>query len=1080
MIPWRVSVATMLLIGWLCPSAVAQNESDDQPQISSSDLAALKMRSIGPALMSGRIADVVVDPVKSNTWYVAAGSGNVWKTENAGTTWKPIFDNYASYSIGCLAIDPNNRHTIWVGTGENVSGRHVGFGDGVYVSHDGGGSFKNVGLKASEHISKIIVDPRDSKIIYVAAQGPLWSSGGERGLFKSTDAGQTWNNTLHKGKWTGVTDISMDPENPDVLYAVTHQRHRTVWGLIDGGPESGIYKSADAGESWTELTNGLPSADKGKMSIAVSPQRSNVVYVTIELAGGEGGVWRSSNFGASWKKMSSYVAGGTGPHYYQEIYCDPHRFDVLYHANVRLGRSEDGGATWDTVANDHKHVDNHAVAFHPDDPDFLLVGCDGGLYRSYDYGQTYQFTANLPLTQFYKVAVSYEKPFYHVAGGTQDNNSQYGPVRTRTVSGIRNADWRITIGGDGHDCAIDPEDPNIIYGESQQGYIRRFDRRTGETVDIRPQPELGEEDLRHNWDSPIEISPHSHTRIYFGSKKLHRSDDRGDSWTTLSPDLSRNVNRFTLPHMDRVWSLDALYDLYAMSQYGNITSIDESPLVEGLIYVGTDDGLIQVTEDGGKTWRKIDKIFGVPEYFFVNDIKADRHDPDTVYVAVDNHKTGDYSPYILRSRDRGKSWTSMVGNLPERHLCWRIIQDHVRPELMFLGTEFGPFVTVDAGEHWTKLPGTPTIPFRDLEIQREENDLVGATFGRGFYVLDDYSALRSIDADMLSGDEFKLFETRPAKLYIPDRVLGGPRGSQGDSYFIAENPEYGAVFTYFLPKELKTAKAERQSVEKELQKAGKDNAPPDWDSLRAESLEEPPATIFTVRDATGEVVSRTNGATSKGLHRVAWNLRYSGFGSGPLVTPGTYTVEVSQRVGDEITELAPAQAFEVEAISDPSPEPNDASDTLAFQLAVAELQSKIMGTSRKLTESLEQLAEMKTAIKASRKLDSTVYAQARSVEKSLKAMEITLTGDRLKSSHSQTTQRSIVDRIQSALYGTLGQTYGPTQTHRKQYEIAQSQYAEFRDSFMALLDGDFALLVQELDASGVPWTRGRDLPAQHN
>lgn len=1078
----RIRLAAVLLVGCSTCFTPLFAEETSKPEsepskIETSDVSALQLRSIGPALTSGRIADVVVDHEQPNTWYVAAGSGNVWKTTNAGTTWTPIFDNYSSYSMGCLAIDPSNHHTVWVGTGENVSGRHIGFGDGIYVSHDGGKSFKNVGLKESEHISKIIVDPNDSDIVFVASQGPMWSAGGQRGLYKSTDGGDNWTLVLSKGEWTGVTDVAMDPNDSQVLYAVTYQHHRTVWGLIDGGPESGVFKSTDGGQTWDELKSGLPGEDKGKMSIVVSPQKSNVVYVTIELADRKGGVFRSDNYGASWTKMSDYVGGGTGPHYYQELYCDPHRFDVLYHANVQLGRSRDGGATWESVGNNNKHVDNHAVTFHPTDPDFLLVGCDGGLYRSYDFAKTYQFTANLPLTQFYKVAVSYEEPFYHVAGGTQDNFSQYGPVRTRDDAGIRNADWRITIGGDGHDAAIDPEDPNIIYGESQQGFIRRFDRRTGETVDIRPQPEADEEDLRHNWDSPIEISPHSHTRIYFGSKKLHRSDDRGDSWVALSPDLSRNIDRFTLPHMDRVWSIDAMYDLYAMSQYGNITSIDESPLVEGLIYVGTDDGLIQVTEDGGENWRKIDKIFGVPEFFFVNDIKADRHDPDTVYVCVDHHKTGDYKPYVLRSTDRGATWESIVGDLPDRHLCWRVIQDHERKELLFLGTEYGAFFTIDSGKHWAKLPGAPTIPFRDLEIQRVENDLVGATFGRGFFVLDDYSPLREISADTFSKGEFKIFPTRTAKLYIEDGVLGGGRGSQGDSYFVAENPPFGAVFTYYVPEDLKTAKQKRQEAEKKIKGQGGDNLPPTWDALRDEELEEAPEVTLTIRDAQGELVARVQASTSKGMHRTSWNLRYDGFSRmGPLVTPGTYTVEASQRVAGKTTQLTEPMEFNVAAAIEPTLERQDRDETLEFQMAVGELQRRIVGTSRKLDESLEQLSEMKSAIKDSRTVDTAVYDQARSVELELQALAVVLQGDQLRDSRSQVTKRSILERIQGALFGTLGQTYGPTQTHRQQFEIAETQFTEFEQDLRNVLEGGFADLSDLLDEAGVAWTSGRPLP----
>ncbi len=1071
-------IVSLLVFTMLNQPVLAEEagESASNQTVTTKTLAALKLRSIGPALMSGRIADLAIDPVKSNTWYVAVGSGNLWKTENAGTTWTPIFENYSSYSIGCVTIDPNDRHTIWVGTGENVSGRHVGYGDGVYVSHDGGKTFKNMGLKATEHISRVVIDPRDSKTVYVAAQGPLWSSGGARGLFKTTNGGESWNAVLTKGPWTGVTDIALDRRHPNVLYAATHQRHRTVWGVIDGGPESGIFKSTDAGSNWTELSNGLPAGDMGKMGIAISPQKSNVLYAAIELAGRTGGVWRSDDSGASWTKMSDYVAGGTGPHYYQEIFCDPHRFDVFYHANVQLGRTTDGGATFESVGNSNKHVDNHAVAFHPTDPDFLLIGCDGGLYRSWDFGKTYQFTANLPLTQFYKVDVDYDTPFYHVVGGTQDNATQYGPARTNTVSGIRNADWRVTIGGDGHDCAIDPKDPNTIYCESQQGHLRRFDRRTGESIDIRPQPAAGEDELRFNWDSPILISPHRHTRLYFGSQRLHRSDDRGDSWQTISPDLSRGKDRFTLPHMGRVWSIDALWDLFAMSQYGNITSISESPVQEGLIYVGTDDGLIQVTEDGGKNWRKIDKVYGIPEGAFVNDIKADLHDADTVYAVFDNHKTGDYAPYLMRSGDRGHNWESVTGDLPDRHLVWRIVQDHVVKDLFFLGTEFGIYYSRDAGVHWVKLPGTPTIPFRDLAIQRRETDLVGASFGRSFYVLDDYTPLRTLDADLIE-QPFALFPTRAAKLYVQDHVLGGPKGSQGDGYFIASNPPFGAVFTYYLKDELRTRKAQRNEREKKAKGSGDDNTYPGWDELKREEREEAPRMIFTVRNDAGQVVRRITGPVTSGTHRIAWDLRYGSFTGnstvGPLVTPGTYTVQAGQRVDGKSQVLGQPQSFKVVAILKSTLPRQDRAKVLAFQRQVGRLQRNVVGANRQLTETLSQLDEIRAVVSNSPDLDPKLLDQTRSIKLKLLDLQEKLAGDRTRTERSQTAKVPILTRVQIALRGTLQQTYGPTQTHRQQFQIGQKQFKQVAAQLKKVLESEYQPLLETLDKAGAPWTPGR-------
>ena len=1058
----------------------AQETAEEKKEevINSGLLGALKMRSIGPAFMSGRIGDIAVDQNNPNIWYVGVGSGNLWKTTNAGTTFDPIFDNYGSYSIGCVTIDPSNSNTVWVGTGENVGGRHIGFGDGVYVSHDSGKSFKNLGLKDSEHISKIIVHPDDSNVVYVASQGPLWSKGGSRGLFKTTDGGKTWTNILSKGEYTGVTDIAMDPRNPNTIYAATHQRHRTVWALLNCGPESGVHKSVDGGETWTELKSGLPGGDKGKIAIQVSPQKSNVVYATIEEPGLKGGFYRSEDFGNSWKKMSDYVGGGTGPHYYQEIYCDPHRFDVIYHANVRLGRTEDGGKTFDSVAKGTKHVDNHAVAFSPTDPNFVLVGCDGGLYRSYDYAKNYQFCGNLPLTQFYKVDVDYDTPFYNVVGGTQDNNSQYGPSRTGNVQGIRNSDWKITIGGDGHDNAIDPEDPDVIYCESQQGYLQRYDRKTGQSVNIRPRPGAGEEDFRFNWDSPILISPHNHKRLYFGSKHLHRSDDRGDSWKKVSPDLSRDMDRFKLKMMDRVWSVDAGYDLFAMSQFGNITSISESPVEEGLLYVGTDDGLIQISEDGGENWRKVDQIFGVPEFAFVNDIKADRHDADVVYACLDNHKNGDYKPYLVKSLDRGKTWKPMVGDLPDRHLVWRLEQDHEKKELLFLGTEFGLFCSINAGENWVKLSaGAPNIPFRDLAIQRRENDLVGATFGRGFYVLDDYTPLRELTEELLKEKELYVFPIRKALWYVPADHLGGAKGSQGDSFFRTPNPDFGATFTYHLRDSLKTKKQLRKEKESKIAK-DKDVPTPTWEELEAEEMEIAPKVYFEITNQSGEIVARVDGSTSKGLHRVTWNLRYTGmtrFG-GPMVAPGEFTAQAFKAVNGEITKLGDSRAFEVVSIVDPAIEPQDIEETIEFQKEVAKLSNSIRAAGTLLSDAEEQMAEIKTTVATHPNGSAELMKEARTLELALKAASRSLNGDAVKSAKYEQVVPSIGQRVRGALFGTMGHTYGVTATQREQVEIAREEFGKVAEEIENLLDVDMKVFQEQLDEAEIPWTKGRPIP----
>jgi photosystem II stability/assembly factor-like uncharacterized protein len=1056
----------------LATESAAETPKTLADRVDSGMVGALKFRTIGPAFMAGRIADIALDPKQPNTWYIAVGSGNLWKTTNAGTTFTPIFDDKPSYSIGCVTIDPHHSETVWVGTGENVSGRHVGFGDGVYRSKDGGRSFENLGLKQTEHISKILVDPRNANVVFVAAQGPLWSSGGERGLFKSTDGGATWKNVLSKGPYTGVTDVVIDPRDPNTMYAATHQRHRTVWALLDTGPESGIYKSTDGGETWRELTQGLPGGDKGKIALGVSPQQSNVVYATIELPNRKGGFYRSENHGESFEKRSDFVSGGTGPHYYQEIYLDPHRFDVIYHANDTLVRSLDGGRTFTPIEGRAKHVDNHAVVFHPTDPNFLLVGCDGGVYQSNDFGKSYRFFPNLPVTQFYKVDVDYDLPFYHVVGGTQDNNTQYGPSATRYVQGIANSDWQVVLGGDGHDNAIDPTDPNIIYCEAQQGFIHRYDRRTGQAVDIKPQPPAGEESFRFNWDSPILISPHNANRIYFGSRKLHRSDDRGDSWTTISPDLSKGIDRWTLPIMGRVWGIDAGFDLMAMSSYGNITSVSESPLVEGLLYVGTDDGLIQITEDGGKTWRKVDRFFDVPEGAFVNDVKADRHNADTVYACLDHHKTGDYKPYVIKSTDRGKTWTSIAATLPERHLVWRIEQDHVQPNLLFLGTEFGVFASVDGGKKWFKCSsGLPNIPVRDLAIQKRENDLVAATFGRGFYVLDDYSALRELSTERLD-KESHLFPVRRTWWYVPvDRLggMGSREGFQGESYFVADNPTYGAVFTVHLKEAFKSLKETRAEAEQNAKKENKDAKVASLAEVEKEAEELVPMRFIRITDAADAFVARVPLPNNKGLHRVSWDLKKAplrGTGLRPMALPGNYTAEVMLWDGKNAKTISEPVSFSLEPMVEPSMPPVDRQQALEFQTQLVALQHRLERSMKKLERGIEQLEEAEKVAKDGAPELGTVWSEIRQATLDAKKIEKQLQGNPILLERFVEGIPSPTERLNGVLFGMMSSTHGPTKTHRDQFEICKTEIDAAVPGIDTLVDQTIAAIRQKLIAMG--------------
>ncbi len=1009
-------------------------------------LGAFEFRNVGPAFLSGRIADIVFHPDNDNIWYVAVGSGGVWKTENAGTTWTPLFDEQASYSTGCITLDPQNPATVWVGSGENVGGRHVAYGDGIYRSKDGGKSWENMGLKQSEHISKIIVHPDNSNVVWVAAQGPLWNKGGERGVYKTNNGGKTWKRVLGNSEWTGATDIMIDPRNPQILYAATWDRHRTVAALMGGGPGSGIHKSIDGGETWEELTNGLPKSNMGKIGLAISPQQPDVVYAAIELDRTTGGVYRSADQGASWKKMSDAVSGATGPHYYQELYASPHKFDRLYLMNVRVLTSEDGGKTFVQLKEEKKHSDNHAIVFKKDDPNYIMLGTDAGIYETFDLAENWRYHKNLPLTQYYKVAVNDAKPFYHIFGGTQDNGSSGGPSATDEREGISNKHWYKTLFADGHQSATDPEYNDIIYAETQQGGLHRIDLTTGEQVMVQPQAGKGDPHERFNWDAPILVSPHDPATLYFASYRVWKSTNRGDEWTPISGDLTRNEERLTLPIMGRQQSWDNPWDVGAMSNYNTITSLSESPLLKGLIYAGTDDGFIQVTANGGEQWTKIPVTkMGLPGRSFVNDIKADLHDENTVYAVLDNHKEGDFNPYLYKSTDRGQTWTSLSKNLPKRTLLWRIVQDHVNKNLFFLATEFGVYTSLDGGVNWQKLPGTPNMSFRDLVIQKRENDLVAASFGRGFYVLDDYSALREMTPEALK-TKGKLFQPRTAKWYIPRSNLG----NTGADFYIAKNPDFGAVFTYHLADDFSSLKKERQKREKALNKKGANIPFPGYVALDKENNESAAKVWITIKDADGNIIRHLQEKAKKGTHRIAWDLRHASTqainpnrnnrsrwnSGGPMVTPGQYSAQLSLEKDGVVTAIGEAVVVDVQPIREGVLKGVDYATLDNYRKELTAVQNDLQRLMDQFDQAETTLMGLKMAVSKTPAAPASFVKDLFKVEKDMTALMRKAKGSPARDEIGERNPPTIQNHMRAAYRG-LSTTYGPTPLHRKSLAIAK-------------------------------------------
>jgi len=853
---------------------------------------------------------------------------------------------------------------------------------------------------------------------------------------------------------------------------------------MGGGPGSGLHKSTDGGETWMELKNGLPSSNLGKIGLCLSPQKPDVIYAAVEEDLRKGGLYKSYDGGMTWAKQSDAITGGTGPHYYQELYACPHNYDRLYLMDNNAQISDNGGKNFRRMNEKNKHGDNHSINFKMSDPDYLLLGSDGGIYETFDLCENWRYIENLPITQFYDIAIDDAEPFYNVYGGTQDNSTEGGPSRTDNIQGIQNSDWKVVLNWDGHQPATEPGNPNIVYAQRQQGTLSRLDMATGEVMDIQPQPAADETYERFNWDAPILVSPHDPKQIFFGSQRLWRSNNRGDSWTAISKDLTRNENRFTLPIMGRQQSIDNPWDVYAMSNYNTITMVDESPVQRDLIYVGTDDGLIQVTEDGGTSWKQTEasRLSGVPQRAYINDIKADMFDANVAYMAMDNHKEGDFRPFLFKTTDKGKSWKSITANLPKDNIIWRIVQDHVDKNLIFIGTEFGIYVTQNGGASWTQLKGgLPTISFRDLKIHRRENDLVAASFGRSIYILDDFSALRNMSSTT-ANTAAALFPVRDAWWYMERSHLGFGKGagSQGSQHYIAENPPFGALLSYYIKDDYKTQKEQRQEKEKDMK--GQNIPFAGWENLDKENNEIATQIMIVIRNSADEVVRHIPAKTKKGVHRTSWDLRYpitsvvnsskpNAWAKGFMVAPGKYSAELVMVENGVRTQLSEKQYFNVKQMNQPTLQGASIAEVTEFWKSYSNTNKEASALFSELGQQTPKVKLLETALSRTPANTDKISEDLTNLTHKLTDLIAEVNGSPSKSKPGEKTKPLIGERLFALSLGLSNSTYGPTDTHKKSMDIVTSEIAS-ASSELKQVKQEISKIAAAIVQLGGPYIRG--------
>ncbi|HSN53898.1 MAG TPA: hypothetical protein VLT32_04470 [Candidatus Sulfomarinibacteraceae bacterium] len=1053
-------------------------------------LDGLAFRSIGPAITGGRIIDIEVNPRDPSEYYVASGHGSLWKTTNRGVTFMPVFDGQSSFSIGAVTLDPSNPNVVWVGTGENNAHSYLVPGDGVYRSADGGKTWTNKGLKASQQIGEIVVHPEDPDTVWVAAYGPHRRSGGDRGVYKSTDGGETWRNVLRPSDHTGCWQLHMDPRDPDVLYAVAHQRQRYLTTIVTGGDESGIHKSTDGGETWTRLEGGFPQKMVGRIGMDISPVDPDVLFAIVDAKEKKDrGTWRSDDAGASWTKTSDTVTAYT--FYFQRIVCDPENVDRVYVLDIFNKVSTDAGKTWARLGEDRKHVDNHALWIDPADSRHMLSGSDGGVYETFDRGSAWHFKPNLPIAECYKVTADTAEPFYNVYIGTQDNNSLGGPSRTVNSSGITNADWTFTLGGDGFETVVDWSDPNIVYSQWQFGNITRYDKRSGERLFLRGYEQPGDKAYRFDWDAALIISRHDPKRLYHGAQVVLRSDDRGESWREISPDLTRGVPTELHGLMGRSWSID---EMVTKASFAHIVSIAESPLDENRLYAGSGDGLLHVTHDGGTTWTRAE-LAGLPEFARIHHIVASPHDVDTAYAACHNFFAGDFKPYLYRTTDGGATWSDISADLPEeRGSTYTVAVDHVDPNLLFVGTMGGVYVSNTPEIAWVELKaGIPaSVQVTDIDLVPRENDLVVATFGRGVYILDDYSPLRHLDAETLE-TPVALLPVSDAPMFVEADPMGFPGvGFQGASYYSAPNPEIGAVITYYVQEKPKSLKEQRNEAEKKLQEAGEEVELPDYERRRREALEEDPYLLFVISDADGNPVRTIKRDIEAGVRRLVWDFRTSPVGPisldgggepvpwdqperGYMATPGEYQVAMYRYQDRRLVEVGTPQTLTCEPLKIVSLPAEDREALHAFNTKVAALARAISAADAHRGRLAERLPYLERATLSVGAPDERWLVELSEIAVALREIDEALTGDELlvmDEGQARMSLKGRTDLIVSSLWTT---TSAPTGTYERAYREAHESFGDVLAE-LERVDGRIRALEDELERAGAPYTPGR-LPA---